>query len=182
VSDLTRIHTAAKGLLDIIDDLFTAERQGEGTADLALVQHLLRTPLNQIIGYSELLQEDVGEHGRVDWVADLQRINAAARHLLELIDDHLSGAAGGGAGKGNRFAPGSTGPRIITASAKEARRAHRPEQGSVLVVDDNALNCDMLSRRLGRDGHEVSVAETGRQALDLLRKEPVDLVLLDILK
>ncbi|MEO8561501.1 MAG: SpoIIE family protein phosphatase [bacterium] len=53
--------------------------------------------------------------------------------------------------------------------------------GTILVVDDNEMNRDMLSRRLGRDGHVVTVAEHGRAALDRLAKEPFDLVLLDIM-
>ena len=53
--------------------------------------------------------------------------------------------------------------------------------GAILVVDDNELNRDLLSRRLRRDGHVVTVAEHGRAALDRLSKEPFDLVLLDIM-
>ena len=57
---------------------------------------------------------------------------------------------------------------------------HAPP-GTILVVDDNELNRDLLSRRLRRDGHTVLVAEHGRQALDLLAQQPFDLVLLDIM-
>jgi adenylate cyclase len=53
--------------------------------------------------------------------------------------------------------------------------------GAILVVDDNELNRDLLSRRLRRDGHVVTVAEHGREALDRMAKEPFDLVLLDIM-
>ena len=53
--------------------------------------------------------------------------------------------------------------------------------GLILVVDDNEMNRDMLSRRLVRKGYEVRVAEDGREALDLLEKEPFELVLLDIM-
>jgi sigma-B regulation protein RsbU (phosphoserine phosphatase) len=54
-------------------------------------------------------------------------------------------------------------------------------KGAILVVDDNELNRDLLSRRLRRDGHVVTVAEHGRAALDRMAKEPFDLVLLDIM-
>jgi serine phosphatase RsbU (regulator of sigma subunit) len=53
--------------------------------------------------------------------------------------------------------------------------------GTILVVDDNELNRDLLSRRLRRDGHTVEVAEHGRAALDRLAEQPFDLVLLDIM-
>ena len=53
--------------------------------------------------------------------------------------------------------------------------------GTILVVDDNEMNRDLLSRRLRRDGHTVVIAEHGRAALDALAREPYDLVLLDIM-
>ena len=53
--------------------------------------------------------------------------------------------------------------------------------GTILVVDDNEMNRDLLSRRLRRDGHTVLIAEHGRQALDRLAEQPFDLVLLDIM-
>ena len=52
---------------------------------------------------------------------------------------------------------------------------------SVMVVDDNEMNRDMLSRRLERTGYNVLVASNGKEALDLLAIESVDLVLLDIM-
>jgi phosphoserine phosphatase RsbU/P len=53
--------------------------------------------------------------------------------------------------------------------------------GTILVVDDNEMNRDLLSRRLRRDGHTVVIAEHGRAALDELARAPYDLVLLDIM-
>jgi signal transduction histidine kinase len=56
---------------------------------LANMSHELRTPLNAILGYSELLQEEAEDLGQPDFVPDLQKINAAAKHLLTLINDIL---------------------------------------------------------------------------------------------
>jgi CheY-like chemotaxis protein len=47
-------------------------------------------------------------------------------------------------------------------------------------VEDNELNRDMLSRRLTRAGHEVLLAGDGQQALDLIRSDAPDVVLLDM--
>ena len=49
------------------------------------------------------------------------------------------------------------------------------------MVDDNASNRDLLFRRLSRDGHEVTRAESGQRALELLAIEEFDLVLLDLM-
>lgn len=56
---------------------------------LANMSHELRTPLNAIIGYSEMLQEEAEDNGQISAVADLQKIHAAGRHLLGLINDIL---------------------------------------------------------------------------------------------
>ena len=56
-----------------------------------------------------------------------------------------------------------------------------PRQAHLLVVDDNELNRDMLSRRLRKEGHRVDVAEDGKRALEMVRGEGFDLVLLDIM-
>lgn len=55
------------------------------------------------------------------------------------------------------------------------------EPGIVLIVDDIETNRDLLARRLQRQGHRIVMAENGRQALELLKEQPVDLVFLDIM-
>jgi signal transduction histidine kinase len=59
------------------------------SAFLANMSHELRTPLNAIIGYSEMLQEEAEDLGQEDFTPDLQKINAAGKHLLALINDIL---------------------------------------------------------------------------------------------
>jgi len=53
--------------------------------------------------------------------------------------------------------------------------------GSVLVVDDNEMNRDMLVRRLQPLGYQVTVAKDGGEAMDVLQQQAFDLVLLDIM-
>ena len=50
----------------------------------------------------------------------------------------------------------------------------------ILLVEDNEMNRDMLSRRLERKGHQVVIATDGEQALDLAAAEKSDLILLDM--
>ncbi|TIR41105.1 MAG: response regulator, partial [Mesorhizobium sp.] len=56
---------------------------------VASVSHELRTPLNAIIGYSEMLIEDASDQHMVEFVPELEKIAAAGRHLLALINDIL---------------------------------------------------------------------------------------------
>ena len=55
------------------------------------------------------------------------------------------------------------------------------EQFSLLVVDDNEMNRDLLRRRLSRQGFRVTLAVDGRQALEMMKAEEFSLVLLDIM-
>jgi CheY-like chemotaxis protein len=50
----------------------------------------------------------------------------------------------------------------------------------VLLVEDNEMNRDMLSRRLERRGYQVVLALDGQQGLDLARSEAPDLILMDM--
>ena len=50
----------------------------------------------------------------------------------------------------------------------------------ILLVEDNEMNRDMLTRRLERKGYEVVAATDGQQALDMARAEAPDLILMDL--
>jgi len=50
----------------------------------------------------------------------------------------------------------------------------------ILLVEDNEMNRDMLSRRLARKGFNVLLAVDGGEAVDITRREQPDLVLMDM--
>src|SRR4030042_1041057 len=58
--------------------------------------------------------------------------------------------------------------------------SRNPISCRLLVVDDNKVNRLLLGRGLEQQGHTVDFAENGRQALEMLRSKPFDLLLLDI--
>ncbi len=154
---------------------------------LSRIRHKLRTPLNQIIGYSEILLEDAKALEQKSFINDLQNIHGAARQLLLLINESLVPSY--------LFAENPTLPsessevlkksRVPIELAKSGRgRLHKylqPGHGHLLVVDDDRMNRDMLTQRLERQGYTISVAENGRQALELVKSKDFDLILLDIL-
>jgi signal transduction histidine kinase len=78
----------------LVEELRLAQRQAEAATRaksefLASMSHELRTPLNAIILYSELLQEEARDRDNDTSVPDLQRIQFAGKHLLELINGIL---------------------------------------------------------------------------------------------
>src|SRR5437870_3588101 len=158
------------------------------------LRHDLRTPINQIIGYSEMLEEDAAEAGQAKMSGDLKRIAEAARRMLELIDripDQLTAPSPAPPPAPARAArpaaadvplPSEDGPGPATLALRAAVSKTRGESGgTLLVVDDNELNRDMLSRRLRSRGYEVVTAEDGQNALDLVKSRRFDLILLDIM-
>lgn len=211
---------------------------------LSKLRHDLKTPLNQIIGYGEMLLEDAEAEGCASVAGKLQSLLEGARACLEvqsrslmrpaedvnaatwdeLKADQTSRASimagllsalraevGEGASAADldrltqavsnldtlaseapaRWEAGATpapapvlSKPVFSASADSSwEPEHLPGAplGHLLVVDDNEVNRDVLSRRLIREGYTVTLAADGREALEKLEQEPFDLVLLDII-
>ena len=189
VPDLQKIREAGRLLLAVIDQALTP---AAGEARLSVdsdglgstVRHDLRTPLNAIIGYSELLLEDAQNRGLDALVPELQKIHGAGQDLLDRIDDLFRftvDAAGGVEVRDFSTADARDAVSAIQSLEEREPREASAVKGSVLVVDDNAVNRDLLSRRLVRHGHRVTTVEDGRRALQLLQTHSFDLVLLDIM-
>jgi phosphoserine phosphatase RsbU/P len=161
-------------------------------SNLSHLRHDLRTPINQIVGYSELLIEETGDAGHTSYAADLEKIRGAANTLLNLINKNLTDERLTLAGETvdpsvAARPPSLSRPPIVVAGPSGSRSPLVPADepavvpGHILIVDDNDGNRDMLARQLVRQGHTVVCAEHGRAALDVLRATPVDLVLLDMM-
>ncbi|MCW5848786.1 MAG: response regulator [Anaerolineae bacterium] len=189
--DLERIHSAAVQLLALVNAILDpAKIEAAREIDLeefgAQLRHELRTPINTIIGYCEMLLEDESASTGTAFTPDLERIHAAAQRFLALINDVVSFSIS---------APGEVTSHLevvdTSAMIQEVVTTMRTldtheetgadKSGLLLVVDDNAINRDVLSRRLEREGHRVMVAEHGRRALEMMAAQSFDLVLLDIM-
>ncbi|AKT43690.1 uncharacterized protein CMC5_079250 [Chondromyces crocatus] len=100
---------------------------------LSTLGHDLRTPLNSIIGYSELLQEELRDANQEDWVDDLEQIRMSGRQLLDLIN-RLVDLAKVEVGR-VEFAPE---PQVLSAALAEVVSAVTPEfeaRGQYVLFD-----------------------------------------------
>jgi class 3 adenylate cyclase len=171
VPDLGRLHHEAQELLQLINEFLAPARIEAGTADPRRMPAELSAPLQRIIECGETLTKHATQVGASDVLPDLEKISTAAGQLLALITH--------GAAPVPRVEETAVTPYV-------AETGHDPSaspggRGAILVVDDNDGNRDMLTRRLAREGHRVSGVSRGREALALLRTEPFDLVLLDVM-
>jgi adenylate cyclase len=185
-ADLRRIREGGGDLLARIDTLLSADRWKAEAADAdpeafaARAHAALLTPVTTILGYAELLVETCRERGRDELVPDLERIVAAARKVLETS----AGIAAGTHGAGSSLSVETT------ALARQVLVRIRPVEpgslsiegeGRILVVDDNAMNRDLLLRQLARSGYMVDTANDGVEALERIADREYDLILLDVL-
>ena len=193
LADLRTVHGAGKQLLPIVDSILhpdnaPANRATQGLgAFQAQLRRDLREPLNAVIGYSEILIESSAERNCEDLLPDLERILGAAKNVLGLTNDvvQLSEVGNGDAEPNARFSLASAMAEEVLAKIQPLDRDPLHDagihEGCLLVVDDNEVNRDLLSRQLARAGYSIYTAENGREALELVGMQDFDLVLLDIM-
>ncbi|MCP4456407.1 MAG: response regulator, partial [Cytophagales bacterium] len=193
IFDLQNIHKAGKQVLSLINQILDPSKIEASKADIDLesfrvnIHYELRTPLNIIIGYSEMLLEDAEKLGQEDFISDLHKIYKAGKNLLDIIKDILKGSnfENVTVARDPKTSVRSTAiqdiPHIIHSPEEDNANTIESRKAFLLVVDDNEMNRDMLSRRLKRQGYMVAVAEDGYQALKMIKAQQFDLVLLDIM-
>jgi adenylate cyclase len=189
--DLQKIHAVGSQLLARVNDVLASEKfaaadwDGDVETIAADLHYNLRTPTDAVIGYSGLLLEDARERGDAEMISDLEKIQTAAQSFVAIIGELVKFTVVQGEMLGLN-------PKLATAEAmvEQAVESIKPldeiqtpahEHGRILIVDDSPINRDILTHRLARQGHEVIAAEDGRRALDVISKNKLDLVLLDIL-
>ena len=178
--DLQKILDGGKQLLSLVNHHFDAEQVRPVKLDLRQIQHDSRTPLNHIVGYCEILQEQALELGSPLIHADLSKIRSAAGVLLELLESYL--IHGHAAPSPEPGLEGSAGAAVPASLAPLGDIAISPvwAGATILIVDDDPLNREMLERRLRRQACHPILAESGAVALQLVRAQPIDLILLDM--
>lgn len=165
---LRELHEYARQLMLLVDEMLGRTRKEPGDIDLQRLDTQTSAPIASIIATANELRQRTDQVGAAEASRDLDRIASAARTLRTMIADGVS-------------AP-PVAPPVDSHSARLEMLAGPPgETGNILVVDDNAENREMLSRRLARAGHRVQAVGSGPEALALLRRQPIDVVLLDVL-
>ena len=138
-------------------DLATARKASESANKskslfLANMSHELRTPLNAILGYSEMLHEEAIEQELESFGPDLEKIHAAGKHLLALINDILD-LSKIEAGKMDLFLESFDVATLVTEVAATVR--------PMVQTNDNTLVIEVAADVGGMHADQIKV----RQAL-----------------
>jgi PAS domain S-box-containing protein len=196
-NDLQKIHDCGNQLLTLANAILDPARLEVSQLDQNLdsfsssLRLEMLTPLSTVIGYCEMLLEEATD----ELIPDLERIHTAAQRLLSMVNDIISLAQqqlqaidAEQLAIGDLMLSSPTATNLMqsaTTTIGSLSETHLWEQvvqgGTLLVVDDNETNCDLLSRQLQRQGYTVTTATSGQQALNLLVAQPYDLILLDII-
>jgi sigma-B regulation protein RsbU (phosphoserine phosphatase) len=183
--DLKKIHGGGLQLLALIKEYFDEATFAEKSHDLQRLCHELRTPVNHIVGYAELLEEQAEDRNLAKLLPDLRKIADAGHTWLGLMEEYLVRPAANSQAGGNGLrvaSPILLQPGIgFTSPSPRSATPTRLAEGHLLIADDDAANREMLTRRLQRQGYHVSHASSGLEVLRLVRSQKFDLVLLDMI-
>ncbi|TWU13776.1 Adenylate cyclase [Symmachiella macrocystis] len=179
--DILKIQSAGESLTALVHQILAPAAPGEPTVDDESVRSRLRhdmlNELNPVINYSEMWLEDAEEQFLSGFIPELRLIHNAGLRSAELVDKILAAwdidASDVASDLGDL-------DHLHAIFDYKKDSAIATEQGHVLVVDDNDINRDILSRHLEIQGHTVVTARDGKEALELLNNGDFDLMLLDI--
>jgi phosphoserine phosphatase RsbU/P len=183
MDDLRHIHSGGRQLQSLIARYFD-EDQFFLQRDLHQLYHELRTPVNHIVGYSDLLIEQAEDPATQAAIPDLQKIRDAADNWLALMEAYLIEPI-----LSSGIEPGDAPVQPVLPNLGISFKVPEPktgdalfkDDGAILIADDDESSREMLARRLRRSGYAVSALANGVQALALARRQKFDLVLLDMI-
>ncbi len=187
-ADVAKLHTAAKELHQFAKRKLSLAGQEIAAADFATwlreLRHDIGNRLNHVLGYCQLLLLEEQDVYFGALAGDLEKIKDYCKTcevmLLQYKDPKTDDESGispspPSAKPEHWIVPRTEGPADMPVPG----RASSVAPAAVLVADDNEVSRDVLLRVLQREGHHVTVACDGNEAMELVEKQEFDLVLLD---
>ncbi|MFH0947136.1 MAG: response regulator, partial [Planctomycetota bacterium] len=191
LQDLDKIASASRAFRSGLEELFLQAAREDVTIDVTLrgldskARHDLRTPLNHIIGYGEMLLEDAEDGGNADLSGGLEKICGWGRRILKLFSRLTADVE---EGLVDEETSGENTEQVIEHLMQTVRPLSEDDptrkdrsNGRILVADDNDINRDLLCQQVERQGHQVAQASNGREALEMLAGGQFDVLLLDVI-
>ncbi|ELS02567.1 serine phosphatase RsbU, regulator of sigma subunit [Xenococcus sp. PCC 7305] len=160
-----------------------------------MVQNQIQIPVNSVISHCQQILKTTNNQSLV---SDIQKINQASQSLIAMTSDMTGTAKKHSAIQvDDSFISTDNIPLIekdlssLTEKSspnsnsihfsQEKESIDNKNRSTILIVDDNATNLDLLSRYIINQGYKVARAANGKQALAMIQIEKYDLILLDVL-
>jgi signal transduction histidine kinase len=185
-ADLDKIHSGGRQALMVVNEVLDPQRL-ESLHNISLpefeakIRRMLHPLVDEIVRCCDKLIGPRPEEPGDGEVSDLHRIRKASHALLMCADGIVAlwEAQSPERHEGRELWVGvrESGAPYPSDGTYAARHGGA---GTLLVVDDNEANLNLLCRRLSRDGHKVFSAFGGPEALEVLKAGNIDIVLLDI--
>jgi len=184
LADLKNIETAASQTRTLVDEMLAAETQpreeSERDSQRSGYKHDLRNSVGAISGYSEIILEELEDMDELSADARiyLEHQLADSSNLLQMLDTLFQAE--------REFGEDSESGLDVDISSvfdsfdRSDKETTDTISGNILVVDDNDSNRNLLAHQLRRQGHQITTAPSGREALEMIRESRPDLILLDL--
>lgn len=191
-SDLEEILKTSYVLLELVDyflenpvEIELDASPEDGLDSLSRFRQDLLGPVNIIRGYVECLLEVARGRAETRVERDLRRINRLTDSMLSIVN-RFTQENEADSKKENTIGLIHPELRLVSQALRTLEGLDmgpevRATPAHVLVVDDDKQSRDLQCRNLIKEGHSVKVAEHGREALDMLRSDHFDIVLLEII-
>ncbi len=170
LEDASKLDYESQNLINAFHQSFYKEGQALEDFDMEYFKKTIFGPLYIVIGLAQRLKK-LSEDKAPVLIPDLEKILESCRAIQELVEKEINIMVSDSLSRTQHFGIGVYNKDPMDASA----------WGSILVVEDNEINRDILIRQLERQGHKPQAAQNGFEALKMLRENTFDLVLLDVL-
>ncbi len=166
-TDLKSVEAAAERFNKIVSSCYEPEEQSRllDDAHLREIRHDMRAAVGAVMGYVELIQEaleDIKSPPELSQIAT--SLHKTASGILLTIEAFIVGKVLAEIDEGDDLFDYLQ--DLIT--------------GNILIVDDCPQKRELFSRKLKKMGHNIVAVEGGNQALEYLKKNDVDIILLDL--
>lgn len=129
------------------------------TEFLSNMSHEIRTPINAVLGMNEMILRECSDKNILSYA---EKIRSAGNHLLELVNELLD------------FSKVES-----EKSGLDMQRDFIAPLASVLVVDDNPMNLEVMKSLLKRTHIDIDTADGGDACLRLTRNKKYDIIFMD---
>jgi class 3 adenylate cyclase/CheY-like chemotaxis protein len=175
---LKAVHETAAGMIARTTEALQPAALERSPGELPILQNQLSDAASRIL--TVLKGAPTVQNGVLK--ADLGRIEAAALRARELAQNYLPALLSEDGEQTDFFRrPSSPFAALVSAPREVFPLPSFSHEGEVLVVDDLEENRELLSRRLSRLGYSVHTLSDGEEVFQFVERNPVDLILLDIL-